>query len=105
MEVPEERRRLMISTRPLGPDRVQILVEDAGPGIDQATLRHLFDPFFSTKETGMGMGLAISQTIIQDHKGSITVDSTPGAGTVFRVTLPLYAAAYAKEREPRCLSR
>jgi signal transduction histidine kinase len=49
----------------------------------------LFDPFFTTKETGMGMGLPISQTILENHGGSIWADSTEGEGAVFYVRLPL----------------
>jgi signal transduction histidine kinase len=104
MEVPAGRRRLVLRTRPLDGDRMLIEVEDSGPGIDQDTLGRLFDPFFSTKETGMGMGLAISQTIIADHQGQISVESEPGRGTVFRVNLPLQAACTG-DPQPRCVSR
>jgi signal transduction histidine kinase len=56
-------------------------------------MAHLFDPFYTTKETGMGMGLAISQTIIDDHNGAIRADSEPGRGTVFHLHLPLAEGA------------
>lgn len=68
---------------------------DNGPGIPDARMAHLFDPFYTTKETGMGMGLAISQTIIDDHGGEIRAESEPGRGTVFHVHLPLAAEALA----------
>jgi signal transduction histidine kinase len=56
-------------------------------------MAHLFNPFYTTKETGMGMGLAISQTIVDDHNGMIRADSEVGRGTVFHVHLPLAGAA------------
>ena len=51
-------------------------------------MEHLFDPFFSTKESGMGMGLAISQTIMSNHHGKIKADSWPGRGSTFTIELP-----------------
>jgi signal transduction histidine kinase len=56
--------------------------------MNEETINHLFDAFFSTKKTGMGMGLPISKSIIGDHKGIITVKSTPGEGTEFVIALP-----------------
>jgi PAS domain S-box-containing protein len=70
-------------------NRVFVSIEDNGPGIEPETMQQLFHPFFTTKESGMGMGLAISQTIIDDHMGSISVDSGPGKGTRFVIELPL----------------
>jgi signal transduction histidine kinase len=64
------------------------MVEDTGPGIPPERMARLFDPFFTTKVTGMGMGLAISQTIIDNHGGEIRAESEPGAWTRFQVRLP-----------------
>ncbi len=69
---------------------VTIRVRDNGTGIAVERMQQLFDPFFTTKEEGMGMGLAISATIIQHHKGSIEVDSAPGAGAEFIIKLPAF---------------
>ncbi len=66
-----------------------VSVEDNGSGMTEATRQQLFHPFYTTKETGMGMGLAISQTIIDDHMGNILVDSWQGQGTRFMIELPL----------------
>jgi two-component system sensor kinase FixL len=85
---PTDERRLAIFTRVRGTDAL-VGVVDNGPGIESERLTHLFDPFYTTKESGMGMGLAISQTIIDDHSGDIRAESEPGTGTVFRVRLPL----------------
>ena len=69
-------------------DRVLIEVEDDGTGIPPDVLPRLFDPFFSTKEGGSGLGLALTQQIVKDHGGDLAVDSTVGKGTVFRVAVP-----------------
>jgi signal transduction histidine kinase len=67
---------------------VEISVADTGPGISQKVLKNLFVPFFTTRETGTGLGLAISQSIVQNAGGSIQVQSQPGAGSKFTVSLP-----------------
>ena len=72
-----------------GPRRVAIDVEDSGGGIPPADLDRVFNPFFSTKDGGTGLGLALTQKIVEDHGGSIDVRSAPGAGALFRITLPL----------------
>ena len=66
----------------------QVTVTDSGPGIDKQTLHRIFDPFFTTQPKGLGMGLAISRTIIESHGGQLWVDSQPGAGASFHFTLP-----------------
>ncbi len=65
-------------------------VRDSGTGIDAETIDKVYDPFFTTKGIGKGtgLGLSVSYGIIQEHHGSITVDSVPGEGTVFRISLP-----------------
>jgi len=67
---------------------VVVEVQDRGPGIPADQLEHIFHPFYTTKETGTGLGLALVHQMVVDHGGEIAVDSTPGQGTVFRVTLP-----------------
>lgn len=67
---------------------VEIRVADTGMGIDGEALPKLFEPFFSTKEGGTGLGLALTHQIIRDHGGTITVDSAPGQGARFTITLP-----------------
>ena len=66
-----------------------ISIRDNGCGMSQDVLEKIFDPFYTTKANGTGLGLAVSYRIIEMHGGRITVDSTPGLGTVFSVVLPL----------------
>ncbi|WP_457573222.1 hybrid sensor histidine kinase/response regulator [Desulfolithobacter sp.] len=74
---------------PLRPGRyVQITVEDQGTGIPPEHLDRIFDPYFTTKEAGNGLGLAISYAIVNKHGGYILVDSVQGSGTIFYVYLP-----------------
>ena len=69
-------------------DYIFLQVQDTGCGMDAATLSHIFDPFFTTKFTGRGLGLAALMGIIRSHSGAVTVDSTPGSGTIFTVYFP-----------------
>ncbi|MEN9572859.1 MAG: hypothetical protein RL514_714 [Verrucomicrobiota bacterium] len=77
------------SPLPLAPGRYcRISVKDHGTGIKPENLSKVFDPYFTTKEKGTGLGLATSYSIVKKHDGIITVESTPGAGTEFHVHLP-----------------
>ncbi len=72
-----------------GQDMVEILVKDTGCGIDPYDLKKIFQPFYSTKEKGAGMGLAICERIAQNHGGEIKVESRAGKGALFLLTLPM----------------
>ena len=74
-------------------DEVQIEVGDTGVGIPPDVLPQIFDPFFSTKENGVGLGLAVVYGIVQRHGGQIEVESNVGRGTLFRLRLPRHPAA------------
>ncbi|GIO89751.1 ATP-binding protein [Paenibacillus lactis] len=76
-----------ISARDNGKN-ISICISDNGAGMDQNTLNHLFNPFFTTKESGTGLGLSVSYSIIRNHGGSIAVDSQIGEGTEFVITFP-----------------
>lgn len=67
----------------------EVSVADAGPGIPLERLNKVFQPFFTTKGSGMGLGLSIARRIIEAHNGAIWVESQAGAGAVFRIRLPL----------------
>jgi PAS domain S-box-containing protein len=69
--------------------RLAVEIEDSGLGIASDVIDRIFNPFFSTKDGGTGLGLALTHKIVEDHGGSIDVRSTPGVGTTFRVVLAL----------------
>jgi two-component system sensor histidine kinase PilS (NtrC family) len=77
----------------------RVTVEDRGAGMDERTRARVFEPFFTTKKRGTGLGLAIVKKIVQQHGGTITVESAPGEGTRFHVELPLVGAARTAEEE------
>lgn len=70
------------------PARMQLWVSDTGPGIAEGDLPQIFEPFFSTKAEGSGIGLALVYRVVQDHDGQIEVRSQPGVGTTFLLMLP-----------------
>jgi len=79
-------------------DRVMICITDTGTGMTPEVKQRLFDPFFTTKgKAGTGMGLAVSFGIIRRHEGSIEVDSEPGRGTTFKISLPKVSPASTTE--------
>jgi signal transduction histidine kinase len=78
---------------------VFLRVSDTGSGMDQATLSRIFDPFFSTKAKGHGLGLSATQGIIRTHQGALQVQSQPGVGTTFTMLLPA-ALVHTSESEP-----
>jgi signal transduction histidine kinase len=75
-------------TEPSG-EFVQVEVRDTGIGISETDLQHIFDPFFTSKDEGSGLGLAVSHQIVQEHGGFVTVESTVGKGTAFFVHIPV----------------
>jgi C4-dicarboxylate-specific signal transduction histidine kinase len=66
---------------------VHIVLSDNGPGIQPEQLPHLFEPFFTTREEGTGIGLAISKTIIESHDGRIMADNNSQGGATFEIAL------------------
>lgn len=87
--------RITLKTYRNGYDMILISVSDTGIGIAPENTAKIYDPFFTTKEVGRGtgLGLAVSYGIIQEHSGSIQVESQPGSGTTFVVALPIEATA------------
>ena len=67
---------------------VGLSVRDAGVGLDGDLVNKVFEPYFTTKANGMGLGLSISRTIIEAHGGSLSADRSPDRGATFRFTLP-----------------
>ncbi|MES9961163.1 MAG: PhnD/SsuA/transferrin family substrate-binding protein [Sedimenticola sp.] len=88
-DMTEGDRVLTITTRQGGKNAVIVTVADTGPGLSEEVREQVFNPFVTTKPSGMGLGLSISQGIIDAHKGRLYVDSNPGEGAVFRFMLPV----------------
>lgn len=65
-------------------------LKDNGHGILPSDLKHIFDPFYTTKESGSGLGLAVVKSIIEGHNGTITVESAKDEGTIFKISIPLF---------------
>jgi two-component system sensor kinase FixL len=81
-------RRITIRAQPLPSRRVQISVEDTGPGMNRKCAARAFQPFYTTKRDGMGMGLSISHAIIEAHGGKLWAEPAPEIGAVLHFTLP-----------------
>jgi signal transduction histidine kinase len=74
-------------------DAAQITVTDTGLGMSDETRQNIFTPFFTAKARGIGLGLAVTKRVVEAHGGTITVESTPSAGSSFTITVPAAAMA------------
>jgi C4-dicarboxylate-specific signal transduction histidine kinase len=83
------RRELTVTTALFDQETVELAISDSGPGVARDMIDHLFEPFFSTKDRGMGLGLSICRTIVESHGGRIEASKNSGSGLCFRFTLPL----------------
>jgi len=88
-QVPISRRGVSVHTSLANEDELKITVSDSGAGIASELGDQLFEPFYSTKEKGIGMGLAISKSIIEAHNGKLWSTANPVCGTSFHFTLPI----------------
>lgn len=84
-----DQRRLWIGTAMHPTLGVELSVRDSGPGIEQSMLERVFDSFVSTKPSGLGLGLSISQKIVVSHGGRLWAERSPAGGAIFRLTLPV----------------
>ena len=91
--VGKDSRRLLVSTEKDVSGEVLVVVQDSGPGLNGECGDRLFDPFYTTKSNGMGMGLSICRSIIQDHGGRIWPSPKPGPGASIQFTLPSEVAS------------
>jgi two-component system C4-dicarboxylate transport sensor histidine kinase DctB len=87
-----EQKRLELTIEQ-GQTKVTIHIDDSGPGLDGNSIAELFEPFYTTKENGLGLGLSISQQIIQNLNGKIRVARSPLGGARFSVELPIFTHA------------
>jgi len=81
-------RELLISSRADSPKSVVVVVQDSGAGLDSKSLERLFEPFYTTKPKGMGMGLAICRSITEAHGGRLWATTNPDRGASFHFSLP-----------------
>jgi K+-sensing histidine kinase KdpD len=81
-------RELLISTEQNQTNGVLVAVRDSGPGLEPERLERVFEPFYSTKPSGLGMGLSICRSIIDAHEGRLWANAIEPRGTVFQFTLP-----------------
>ena len=88
--VADRPRELLIRSRQHESDKVVVAVQDSGIGIDPQNLEKIFDAFYTTKSQGMGMGLAISRSIIENHGGKLWAIPNDSPGTTFQFTLLKY---------------
>jgi len=85
----EGRERLLrVRSRPFNSNGVAVSVQDSGIGIDPGHMDRIFDTFFTTKSNGMGMGLAISRSIVEAHGGNLSVSRGVPHGSIFHIVLP-----------------
>ena len=82
------RRELVVAHVRAAEDMIEVEVSDTGHGFSDDVRTKLFQTFFTTKETGMGVGLSISRSIVEAHGGRMSVESNPSGGATFRFTLP-----------------
>jgi PAS domain S-box-containing protein len=87
--ITDRRRELTVSVALAEPDRVQVAVEDTGPGVDPASAQRIFEPFFTTKSDGLGMGLSICRSIVEAHGGQLWVSPRAPQGTALYFTIPI----------------
>jgi C4-dicarboxylate-specific signal transduction histidine kinase len=94
---PPAQRRILIRTQDTTAGSVEVRVKDHGTGIEQMDRRKLFEPFYTTKEHGLGLGLAICSTIIRKHGGTINLQNDDAGGAVAKVSLPASAMMMAAQ--------
>jgi signal transduction histidine kinase len=88
--VGEHLRELVITTQEGDADQIRVTVKDSGIGLDPESMERIFDAFYTTKNGGMGMGLSISRSIVQNHGGRLWAVANDRPGTTFQFTLPKY---------------
>ena len=88
VDVHDRPRQLLVRTEREDGDRVRVSVRDAGVGVDPRSMNKLFDAFYTTKSDGMGIGLSVSRSIIEEHQGRLWAESNDGPGATFSFSIP-----------------
>lgn len=92
IEAMQNKLKILKITSRISDGRMEIQVSDTGKGIPKDKIKNIFDPFFTSKTRGPGVGLTFTLKIIQEHRGTVSVESEPGKGTIFTIRLPLKRA-------------
>jgi C4-dicarboxylate-specific signal transduction histidine kinase len=92
--VARPRRQLLVRVRRRSLHEVEVVVSDSGVGLPSGTKSRLFEPFYTTKQNGLGLGLAISRTIAAAHDGRLWGENNPSGGATFRLVLPVEGASF-----------
>lgn len=99
-DTPPAERRLRLTIERVDPDQVLVCVADCGVGLDRTDPSRLFEPFYTTKEDGTGIGLSMSRTIVDSYGGRIWAETRPGGGAVFAFTLPAHLPVKSTDQSP-----
>jgi signal transduction histidine kinase len=91
-----EPRELVICTSKTEPNGIGVAVRDSGPGLDRANLERVFNPFYTTKPGGLGIGLSICRSIIEAHGGRLWASAKTPRGAIFQFTLPVRSSGVAE---------
>jgi signal transduction histidine kinase len=86
--VDDRPRHLVVATQREDGSRVRVSVQDTGVGIDPARIRQLFEAFYTTKRDGMGIGLSVSHSIVESHRGRLWAEANDGPGATFSFSIP-----------------
>ena len=92
IEAMQDKLKILKITSRISDGRMEIQISDTGKGIPKDKIKNIFDPFFTSKTRGPGVGLTLTLKIIQEHRGTVSVESEPGKGTIFTIRLPLKRA-------------
>jgi PAS domain S-box-containing protein len=96
-ELPAGDRRLTLRAALAGPDAVRISVRDTGPGLADEQLAHIFDPFYTTKDSGMGVGLNLCETLVHHHRGKLWAERNDEGGLTLHLQLPVHPPGRSTE--------
>ena len=95
MQARPDKAEISLSYKTDGHGQYSLIVKDNGPGIASETINKIFNPFFTTRSDGTGLGLAVVESIVHAHGGTVSCESAPDQGSVFTLTMPHISEAGA----------